>query len=285
MTHPSIQDRVDQLPLVIIVTPQSDRKVALLKSLEPTISLDVIELEATMLKYDSPEFLNPKLVNLEGSKVIYGRSLSPAEYGCAISNSSAREILSRTPFGGIVLEDDARIIDLPRFIQNATNFLLDQQGKSSVLSFFDGTPYAPRLKSFNKMKKPWIKVFGHTSFTVAYAITPQACRKLLEANTPTTFLADWPVTSTKFFLSTEALIKHGDENTKSVISTPNTENRIRPRFWTRLSILSFAYYLKKRKAGLSISTFLKCIWLPRVFWYLSKLKKTALLRQVSGFGI
>jgi GR25 family glycosyltransferase involved in LPS biosynthesis len=271
----------DLLTIVVISTPNSTRKDPLIESLSNVAEVRLVELDAVMLNRDSPEYNDPHVIDKAYSKLIYGRELSPGEYGCAISNASAQKLLAKTSHGGVILEDDARILDLSEFLKVSRLFLSHQIEKSAVLSFFDGASYVKRQKSLGNKSYPWISVFGHTSFTVAYAITPLACKKISKSNTPISYLADWPVSKSKFFLSSKSLVKHGDENTSSIISSFEAEKRIRPTPLRRLSVFTFIYYVQRRKNGLKLKNFTRAVWLPKVYWYLNKVKKIILLREVN----
>ncbi|CAN2231177.1 hypothetical protein MCEIIB161_00031 [Candidatus Planktophila dulcis] len=269
----------DKLIVVVIATPGSDRKKPLIKSLASNPAIEVIEIMATMLKSDSSELHSLTAFNFALSKLIYGRDLAPGEYGCSISNTQARELLAATIHGGVVLEDDARIKDVSEFVRVARNFLSSKNGLEAILSFYDGRDYQPRIKSSLILNRSWIRVLGHTSFTVAYAITPRACRSLVDANTPTVYLADWPPTSAKYYLHTQTLVMHGDNNTGSLISNSGVESRLRPNILLRVKILTFAYFFINRKAGLTFYQFFFMIWLPRLLYYINILNKSLFLRR------
>lgn len=269
----------DKLIVVVIATPGSDRKEPLVKLLATEPAIQVIEIDATMLKNDPPELHSMNAFDFALSKLIYGRDLAPGEYGCSISNTQARELLAGTMHGGVVLEDDARIKDVAEFVRVAKNFLSSKSGLEAILSFYDGGDYQPKIKSNLSLNRSWIRILGHTSFTVAYAITPLACRSLVSVNTPTIYLADWPPTSAKFYLHAQTLVMHGDENTQSLISNSGVESRLRPNLSLRFKILTFAYFFSKRKAGLTFSQFFFMIWLPRLLYYINKANKSLFLRK------
>jgi GR25 family glycosyltransferase involved in LPS biosynthesis len=271
----------DRLIVVVIATPGSDRKKPLIESLATEYSIQVIEVSATMLKSDSPELQSINAFDFALSKLIYGRDLAPGEYGCSISNTQARELLAATVRGGVVLEDDARIKDVSEFVRVAKNFLSSKNGTEAILSFYDGGDYQPRIKSTLSLNRSWIRVLGHTSFTVAYAITPRACRSLVDVNTPIVYLADWPPTAAKYYLHTQTLVRHGDDNTGSLISNSGVESRLRPNLLLRIKILTFAYFFVNRKAGLTFYQFFFMIWLPRLLHYINNLNKSLFLRRGS----
>jgi GR25 family glycosyltransferase involved in LPS biosynthesis len=232
-----------------------------------------------MLKSDSPELESINAFDFALSKLIYGRDLAPGEYGCSISNTQARELLAATVRGGVVLEDDARIKDVSEFVRVAKNFLSSKNGTEAILSFYDGGDYQPRIKSILSLNRSWIRVLGHTSFTVAYAITPRACRSLVDVNTPIVYLADWPPTAAKYYLHAQTLVMHGDNNTGSLISNSGVESRLRPNLLLRIKILTFAYFFSYRKAGLTFYQFFFMIWLPRLLYYINILNKSLFLRR------
>jgi len=268
-----------KLIVVVIATPGSDRKKPLIESLATEPAIQVIEINATMLKSDSPELHSVNAFDFALSKLIYGRDLAPGEYGCSISNTRAREFLSTTTHGGVILEDDARIKNIREFVRVAKNFLSSKSGSEAVLSFYDGGDYQPKIKSNLSFNRIWIRNLGHTSFTVAYAITPLACKSLVDVNTPAVYLADWPPTSAKYYLHSQTLVTHGDENTLSVISNSGMESRLRPKLSVRIKILTFAYFFSNRKAGLTFSQFFFTVWLPRLLYYVNKANKRLFLRR------
>lgn len=271
--------RDDRLIVVVIATPGSERKTPLIESLAAESSIQVIEVSATMLRSDSPELQSKDAFDFALSKLTYGRNLAPGEYGCSISNTQARELLAATVRGGVVLEDDARIKDVSEFVRVAKNFLSSKNGMEAILSFYDGGDYRPRIKSILSLHRSWIRVLGHTSFTVAYAITPRACRSLVDVNTPIVYLADWPPTSAKYYLHAQTLVMHGDGNTESLISNSGVESRLRPNLLLRIKVLTFAYFFINRKSGLTFHQFFFMIWLPRLLYYINILNKSLFLRR------
>lgn len=124
----------DQLLVIIIDTPNSNRSQPLLDIFNSDPRFDIVRLPACMLNTEEDVENQNIKVSLEAFDFFHARLMSPQEIGCAISHNRARQLLANSFRGGVVLEDDARITNLDSFYEIAVNFLKSQSEKSSVLS-------------------------------------------------------------------------------------------------------------------------------------------------------
>jgi GR25 family glycosyltransferase involved in LPS biosynthesis len=123
------------IPAIVLRTPNSDRYLPLLRSLKIEKRFEIKIVDSFMAKsYEDIKHridkFNPAIRN-----GFYGRALNASEIACAITHNIAREILSTSEVGGLIFEDDARIICLDGFYESAYNFLNSNLEKKSILNF------------------------------------------------------------------------------------------------------------------------------------------------------
>jgi GR25 family glycosyltransferase involved in LPS biosynthesis len=168
----------------------------------------------------------------------FGRELSQNERACAISHSHARAIIAASKHGGLVLEDDARIIHL---------FNLETV-VSEFLSFSESLPHALGLLDYRQSQtldnsgtdRPKIhRLLAEVPLAVATALTPCAAREFLQSAATTSQVADWPNSRCKFYITTTGPIRHGDADTDSVIGETSSRIYVKsPRAYTKIGFLS-----------------------------------------------
>ena len=212
-----------ELLVVIIETPNSCRSQPLLNSLASDQRFNVVRLPAHMYgSYSEVENKNIE-VNSELFQILHRRRMSPQEIGCAISHNVARQLISNSGEVGIVLEDDARIIDMSNFFDSVTDVLSEIPDSFGVLSL----THAVRTNMSGQIPEriKAIRIYSNPPLAVAYAITPNAASQLVSKNTPVAYVSDWPDSNVKYFCLNKALVNHGDENTKSTIDLYYDMNR------------------------------------------------------------
>lgn len=206
--------------VIVISTPNSTRGAALIDQLSNSHDIDLKVIEASMLQgYDMARNRGIEFSE-EYSSIFYGRSLSAPEIGCSDSHNRARKLLSTSSEGGIVLEDDAQIVDLGMFVATAEVFLHRNLGNSAVLSLHSTSRRSDRIN----LDKPYIRLKGKPKLAVGYALTPAAASILLGANTPIKYVADWPVAKVSYSVVTTEIVLH-NENIPSTINTVNGSDR------------------------------------------------------------
>jgi len=203
---------VDKFPVFIIRTPNSERIIPLLSQLAKCKTVEAVIVDATMGK----DLDEPSLISRTYEMNHYGRYLTQNERACAISHTQARKHISDTGFGGVVLEDDARIWDHIGFEEAIKYFLENHKNKAGVLSLLNYVtqiPIGPSTRTGPQIHK----LLAESPLAVAAVITPMAATELVGSATTYSQTADWPSSRCKFYILESGVVKHGDENTQSVI--------------------------------------------------------------------
>ena len=253
--------------MFIIGESNSDRLEYFRNNQEMSKLLKPVYLEAVMLSNQQlPELISEEVSNFQ--KVLYDRALFAAEVGCASSHKNVYSQVADSSNGALIFEDDARINDFAKLIEETEYFLNKYKNKAAVLSFFDGRPWSKIQYSFVQ-RHPIIRVFGSTAHTVCYALTPEAARVFQEANKDLRFVADWPFSNSIFFVSTLSLVSHGDPKTISIID-PSGKRVIRPKLSRRVKILTSIFFFQNQKTFRTFSLFFRIMWLPRLHNHLNK---------------
>jgi hypothetical protein len=203
---------MDPIPLVIIASPMLDRSAPLLKSLKPSSIFEIIKLDATV----GAELSAPKSLVTTQELVSFGRVLTQNERACAISHSRAREIIKNSNFGGVILEDDARILNLEMFEKIICEFLVSQRRQKKILSLvqYHGTNNQGFL---SKEQNRLFRLPGSFPLAVAYTLTPKAAEELNFQSKKRSGISDWPDSSCTYYFLRSGLVRHGDEQTNSII--------------------------------------------------------------------
>jgi GR25 family glycosyltransferase involved in LPS biosynthesis len=225
-------------------------------------------MDATMVYEGSPEFLELSGESLAAFQKMYGRKLLPGEVGCSLSHNRERFLASKNPFGALIIEEDAKIQDLELLVTTTLEFLNTRFGKNGILSFYNNE------FRFTRNNQPfirgrWIRSIGAPSSTVAYAITNKSARVLFTKNSPVSFLADWPITDTSFYIAAMDVVSHSDDPHLSQIG-PRSSRQNGFTFWDRMKILTFIYYIDHKNQFSSFSEFLSFLWLPRFKYQLNR---------------
>lgn len=200
------------LPVVIITTPQSKRVEPLLDRLNGDVRFVVTQIDATM----GQSMQEPTELSLISEHRNYGRSLSQGERACAVSHQRARAIISHSDFGGIILEDDARIIDLDRLYYHSSQFLQKKSNQPRILSLVSYYSNEPKIQ-IGKLRQLYFPLFSDAPLAVAAAMTPTAASQLVSSSKKSSMVADWPHSRCRFYILRKGVINHGDSETSSVI--------------------------------------------------------------------
>ncbi len=207
--------KYSRLSVFIIETPNSIRSVPLKNSLVGDPRISVHTIEASMISTQLELEKSAIKFEMEYFWALTNRYLSLPEIGCANSHNMARLRCSLLDIGGVILEDDARILDLDNFVKSSLFFLEKFNGTSSILSL----THSPGIKRVKKSRdiSRLVGLFGDAPLAVAYAITPLAACRLLHANDPVKFVSDWPEIEVKNYCLLEPPVSHGDSSTQSTI--------------------------------------------------------------------
>lgn len=213
---------VAKLPIVIIVTPGRGRHIPLVETLRTSSIFQVQELVATMGGEVEGSFDEAS----ESELIQYGRVLTANERACAISHLRARQIIADSDYGGVILEDDARVINLSDLETAVASFLIRSHSKCNILSLLDYRDSYKALKN-KSIKKllPTFRLFAECPLAVAVALTPPAARNLIESAQSRSQVSDWPETKCHFAYLASGIVRHGDADTFSIIGD-SAERRV-----------------------------------------------------------
>jgi hypothetical protein len=167
------------------------------------------------------DIASPSMFTIEAEFEKYGRELTQNERACAISHTTARNIIANTSRGGVIFEDDARILNL-RILENMSEaFLSLYKNDYSALGLLDYSPddrSSPELVQFPKIHK----LLAEVPLAVATVLTRKAAWSLTESANLGSQIADWPSSRCSYYFLTPGCVKHGDEGTGSVIGDSST---------------------------------------------------------------
>ncbi len=254
----------DQLLVIIIETPNSNRSQPLLDIFNSDPRFDIVRLPACMLNTkEDIEDQNIK-VSLEAFEFFHARLMSPQEIGCAISHNRARQLLANSFRGGVVLEDDARITNLDSFYEIVVNFLKSQSEKSSVLSL----NVFRASKDLSISKKGSQRLVGVPCLAVSYVATPPAAQLLCNANDPVKTVSDWPITKVKYFSLFMPIVVHGDGDGRSTIDFDGELNRKGLKLSNKFCQLSFISFFISKPDSLSLLDYVIEVYWSRISWHI-----------------
>lgn len=252
---------MSKIPIVVIETLGLNRAKNLVEQIGQSDRFEFISLLATSSL--STQERNDWSVNATFSKLIYGRSLLEKEVYCSISHNIARALISHYPKGGVILEDDARIISEERFYETVSNFL-NHANTPCLLNLSTSKSLEHKSMKFLSvtLDSGYFSIPGPTQLAVGYALTAKAADSLVKENTPVKYLADWPLAEIKWFASNFPSIAHGD---KSTLSTIDPSGNLRKDFskTKKIEILFSVYYLRNRDIFENYMEFVLQMLIPR----------------------
>jgi hypothetical protein len=146
----------------------------------------------------------------------FGRILTQNERACAISHTRARAVIKNSNFGGVIMEDDARILDIELFQKTVCEFLGSNALQKKILSLLQ-YHCTNHLSSTRKEQNKLIRLPGSFPLAVAYSLTPKAAEELNHQSSNTSGISDWPDSSCVYYFLRSGLVRHGDEQTNSII--------------------------------------------------------------------
>ena len=150
----------------------------------------------------------------------YGRELSVSEKCCSLAHRLAQEKLRQS--GGIILEDDAVVLDYEALARFTLEVLTSKQ---SVLVNFSTTSCAEDIAWIQK-RNYFIRTWGPTPLAVGYAASKSGIQQLINSNTPLKYVADWPPTKSKDFRLKYPIIAHGHRSTLSLIDASSSRAQL-----------------------------------------------------------
>lgn len=261
------------LDVYILKTPGNSRADVLIQKLSTDYRVSLRIIDSVMIGNDTDIQVNRIDLESVPFKVLEGRNLSFGEIGCAHTHNLARRKISESNFGGVVLEDDARIEDVDKFIEIAIKFLAEYKSTTSILTLtsFWGEKESRQFAQ-SKISVPWIKLIGHAPLAVAYVATPMAAAEVLAKNNPIKFVADWPLNSSVFYTLKRPTVRHGDESTTSLIDKTNTKFRRSAPLSKKISLFSFHLYLTTGRKNVKFREYLAWVYFRRIKWVFDKIR-------------
>ena len=262
-----------KLLVVVIRTPKSDRYLPIESLFKDDQRFKLEYIEASMTPSYSEVSNRSIAYSTEIFEYFQGRKLTPEEIGCADSHNRARDLIKSYASGGVILEDDARIINIDSFFIIATDFLSSQNLKSSILNltgFRNIGLVTSRNRSTNNNR--YTKLWGCPDLAVSYALTQRAAGELLRSNTPIIGVSDWPHSKCYYFVPLIPLVRHGDKGTQSIIDPAKNNFRASNSFVRKISDLLFIKYIFNRQHNINLSQYTRSIYWDRITWHIDSVR-------------
>lgn len=272
------------IPVILIQTPGLIRANPLISDLSGVRDIKLSVLPATMVQ--TPQDIHKMKINirLDLFEVLENRKMSPPEIGCAYSHNIAREYISKSLIGGVILEDDARIANLQSFKDLIDRFLITQRGKPSVLNL-TGLNFRNQdsAKFAENVPLSYFRILGQPSLAVGYALTAEAAWVLKEANTPIASVSDWPTSICKFYVPLTPLVLHGDVDTVSTIEAPTNSFRSGISRRHKLDLMSPKMLLIFINRGYGVKRYFKEVLYKRITWRMDNISLKLRLQTIKWF--
>jgi len=209
--------------------------------------------------------------NVDDSTAYMLRKLSLTEIGCSLAHIGARNFLATREFGGVILEDDARIPNLDYFFASASLFLetiktpalLNFSRSGKIESFTYTFPTIPVL----------CKKTTHSSTTVAYVLNKSGAEMIARTKYRLCSVPDWPYAKIDKFTMSHPVVAHGDVETLSTIDPENILARAEQSWRNRILLFSFYHYFKNRNLFGSILEYIKVMLVPRFLFQFHRLTR------------
>jgi GR25 family glycosyltransferase involved in LPS biosynthesis len=256
-----------KLLVVVIRTPKSDRYLPIESLFKDDKRFKLEYIEASMTPSYSEVANRGIAFSTEIFEYFQGRKLTPAEIGCADSHNRARDLIKSHADGGVIMEDDARIINIDSFYMMATDFLWSQNLNLSILNLtgFRGIGLET-LRNKSMGKNRYIKLWGRPDLAVSYALTNKAAAELLKSNQPIIDVSDWPDVKCNYFVPLRPPVKHGDTTTSSIIDSTKLSFRVNESLYRKLWQLTFIVYFNKRPKGVNLLDLIRVIYGKWIKW-------------------
>ncbi len=259
------------LDIVIIGDKDGTRIKPLLKTFANDERFNIKIWAPVYLDSFSSEKLLQSDFDVSKSTIYMLRKLSLAEIGCVLAHNEARNFLATKEYGGVILEDDARIPNLDYFFDSATLFL-DTIKIPSILNFAK----IRKLENFDTVF-PDIPVIqkenAYPPSAIAYVLNKPGAEILSKTKYRLCSVPDWPYANIKKFSLSNPAVAHGDAETFSTIDPENLLNRGVHSWKNRILLFSFYYYFKNRKIFGGLSEYIKVMLVHRFFYQFNKISQ------------
>lgn len=224
---------------VYLITPKNNpRNVHLVNQFNSSDEFNLIIVPAIMTS--NFEEVKSAGLSFDGRAFLKfsGRNLLASEIGCAASHNVARGMIAQSGTEGIVIEDDAELLNLEKLHALILRFRSFTDSEAFVLSLTDfqtsGRKYRNEMSAIDKVS--FIKLLGHPPLAVATYMNAMAADRMFSKNTPITWVSDWPPTNCDFFVATSAFFRHSVDPKSSLIDPGNfLERNIKKKVGIRIS--------------------------------------------------
>ena len=252
------------IKVVVVTVPESNRFLPLESELKKARLLEMIKFDAVMYHRQTENF-RPNFIK---QRALYSKELSNGEIGCAISHQNIQARYQHNQESIIVLEDDARILNIELFEELAREFIVKHGESDAVLSLLAWDDSAKAREGRTDNHKI-VRLAGRTPLTVGYVITPSAMRSLSRANADFAYLPDWPPTRTKFYITRSGVIQHGDGINESLIDKTGRKKLNRLNSLFKFTMIP---YLMSRDQFSGISEYLSFAVKPAFTWRIDRIR-------------
>jgi GR25 family glycosyltransferase involved in LPS biosynthesis len=249
----------------IIRSDDANRSLSLIESLKQHSHINIILIDGYYLNEEELALVTDHT----WSKIRNFRNLVSGEIGSALSHSFVQTMVAEAGVGGVILEDDARIINIENFYTTCFDFL-SAKNPVRILNLCD--PRAQNMSTrFHLEKIPKtssINLIGLSNRNVAYALSSRSARSISEVNFPIYSTPDWPFSSNRHAILIHPVVLHGDNNTISTIDKFDTLKReIRGNILRKIRMVLFYDYLKNYKHFEDITQYYNIVLRHRVNFF------------------
>lgn len=211
-----------------------------------------------------------RLVDEGSFRARFGRQPLESEIGCAAAHNSAYTALLHSPFTwGLVLEDDALVIDDDELHNIVSAVLENVEPANCVISLYSESPIfadaSQRVASITLLR---LRLAPHGA--VAYMLDRAAATNLLEAQSPIASVSDWPPSSSQVSYSfiRNSAIAHATSKETSTVAAGLDRRGLVP-VSARLLMWTGLWFLFHRRHFSDFGEYYEQILRPRIankFW-------------------
>jgi hypothetical protein len=261
------------LKVLVVGDKNAQRIQPLLNKFSTDDRFDLEFWEPVYLKTFGDEQIIESGFNVKKSTSFMSRKLSLNEIGCSLAHNRAREYLADSEFGGVILEDDARIPDLDYFFTSATLFL--KSVKVPGVLNFASVRIIEDFASISGDIPTLRKQICHSPLNVGYVLNKSGAQMLANSKYRLCMSSDWPFSKINKYVLTNPAVAHGDAENVSTIDPENLLGRTTKSWkksWpNRVRLFSFYWYLRHKNSFTSLSEYITVMLIPRIFYQLNRL--------------
>ena len=199
----------------VIVGGDSPRSKNLRQDLEGSGYFQV-EIQPRILPADLDEYD----LDVEPSDQRYGRDLSITERCCALAHQRAQKRIRSN--GGVILEDDAVVLDVHVFAAYASWAVESNKG---VLLNLSSTNCAEEI-NWEFENNRVVRTCGPSALAVGYAASSEVLCQLIDANLSLQYVADWPPIRASHYRLKFPVVAHGHRDYESLIAGTTSRDSV-----------------------------------------------------------